>query len=206
MTNAKIRIKDFYLPIIHENEEHLVKYYHRSDVDEYVKLFQAQKQIDSHIGEAKDIYVEIKNALKSCGKFDDASKAYYREREMEKKTFSIRRGNALFYYGNRSYKFTRRARKSMFKEKENPRFIYLSNLEKNKHKHQDEYKEILEMVLSISSEQLSKSKQSKTINTRGIPGMIFPICLKLNLIKRQKLTKEGENSYTNCLIGISMLY
>ncbi len=78
------------------------------ELEDYLKTYPGELrvsgslEIDQRIkerhGRARDIYRTLKNNFRSIGYYDDASWAYFKERQMEKETFQPTR--ARRYYGH----------------------------------------------------------------------------------------------------------
>jgi len=97
LAGAMLSMKDIGSKIIQETMEGYENYYERWYITPDVKKYK-QTHLDVRYLEAMEIYLTLKSTFLSAGRFDDASKAYFKERQLEKKTFAPWR--AARYYGD----------------------------------------------------------------------------------------------------------
>ena len=77
--------------------EYYERWYFRTDTNKaYV-----DRHIDVRYTEASDIYMNLKNAFLAGGRYDDASWAYFKERQTQRKSFSPL--NARRHHANRAF-------------------------------------------------------------------------------------------------------
>jgi uncharacterized protein YjbI with pentapeptide repeats len=83
--------------IIQEDINEFREYYNRWYISPTVRNRHMTEQEGFRFKDAKEIYLALKNAFLSAGRYDDASKAYFKERQLEKITLAPWR--AVDYYG-----------------------------------------------------------------------------------------------------------
>jgi len=74
--------------ILQENETDYREYYERWYVSSIVGEKYASRHLKVRYKESKEIYLSLKNAFLNSGRYDDASWAYFKERQMERKSYS----------------------------------------------------------------------------------------------------------------------
>ena len=82
--------------MLQENLEEYEQYYTRWYVPPLVRKETRQGHLDARYKEAMEIYLTLKKAFINAGRYDDASWAYVKERQMERKTYFP--PTALRYY------------------------------------------------------------------------------------------------------------
>lgn len=102
LVGAQLSIRDVGSKIIQESFEDYKKYYERWYVTPDVKNRYKERDLKIRYTHAIEIYLALKNAFLNAGRYDDASKAYFKERQLEKKTFAPWR--AAIYYGEKIHK------------------------------------------------------------------------------------------------------
>lgn len=74
--------------ILQENASGYREYYERWYVSPIVREKYASRHLRVRYRESKEIYLSLKNAFLNSGRYDDASWAYFKERQMERKSYS----------------------------------------------------------------------------------------------------------------------
>jgi hypothetical protein len=84
--------------LLQENLKEYEKHFTRWYVNPHVRERYQERSINGRYKEAEEIYLALKNAFLNSGRYEDASWAYVKERQMERKTyFPI---TARKYYGS----------------------------------------------------------------------------------------------------------
>lgn len=86
LTGALLSADSVGTAIIQETQGQYAEYFGRPYVEPETRSRYRDRHLKARLVEAKDIYRSLKNAFLGSGRYDDASWAYIKERQMERKT------------------------------------------------------------------------------------------------------------------------
>lgn len=97
LRGTNLSIESIGAQTLQESLESYKEYYDRWYISSEVRDRYRERHLNARLREAIEIYLGLKNAFLNAGRYDDASRAYYRERQLERKTRSP--WLCLNYYG-----------------------------------------------------------------------------------------------------------